>query len=84
MANVEIQCKTMLKTQCKLLVKHCGFFKPSTTLCVKQSFPTAFLKLSHHVFNSRFTSVFQLFYPLFHNPYYYNYINLYNRKERKN
>ncbi len=71
---VEITCKTLWKTPRKNRVKKCVKNLPTRISCVKTTFPTNFSLISHQLLNIYFTPIVQLFYPLFHNPYYNNYI----------
>ena len=81
--TVEIPCKTLWKKPRKTRVKKCSKKLSTSESCVKHLFSTNFSILSHQLINTFSTSIVQLFYPLFHNTYYNNYLFLNNRKERK-
>ncbi len=70
---VENLCKTLRKTKCISNAKKCAKLLPHHHSSAKLHFPTNFSNLSHHLFHRLSTSVFQLFYPLFHRPYNNNY-----------
>lgn len=70
---VENLCKTLRKIMCISNVKKCVKLFTNHSPSVKLHFPTNFSNLSHHLFHHPITSVFQLFYPLFHRPYNDNY-----------
>ena len=72
--NVEIMWKSTCKSPCNSRVNFCAKFTTSHPLCAKLAFSTNFSFLSHPLSHSPLTSVVQLFYPLFHSPYYYNYL----------
>ena len=71
--SVEIQCKTIRKTTCILNVKLCANFHFITSKCGNPSFTRNFPTIQALLFAQPSTSNVQLFYPLFHQAYYYNY-----------
>jgi len=73
MVNVEILCKSPCKTLCISGAKFCSKLPHTHQISAKLHFPTYFSRSSHQLSHSLLTPVVQLFYPLFHNPYYYNY-----------
>lgn len=80
-------CKTLYKTLCKtpcisLVNLRVQLFYPHTYR-VKSTFSTHFFYFYHRLYHHHHTPVNQLFYPLFHRPYYYNDNYLFNRKEVK-
>lgn len=80
--NVEILCKFLCKTLCNTSAKICSKLHSIYPFSAKLHFPTNFSHSSHRLFHTRATPYVQLFYPLFHNLYYYNYyIYLIDRKK---
>lgn len=75
MANevVQIPCKTQRKFQCNSRVKKCIQRTNNHISCVKNILFTDFSHSSHRLYHNPTTSIFQLFFPLFHRPYNYNY-----------
>lgn len=71
--NVEISCKTTCKSPCKSPAKFRAKLLFLTLARAKHLFPTTFSTFSHHLSHSHSVSVKHPTYPLFHNPYYYNY-----------
>ena len=71
--SVENSCITFCKSPCKLLAKLCVNPTHSTTLCVKPPQFHFLPALSTPSYPQPPTSGVQLFYPLFHQAYYYNY-----------
>ena len=71
--NVENPCITFCKSPCKLLAKLCANPPHSTILCVKPLQIHHLPALSTPPYPQPPTSSVQLFYPLFHQAYYYNY-----------
>ena len=73
MLNVEISCKTICKTQCNKIAKLCvnpnTHSQPRVKLTIFPHFPTT----KSQLFTQPRTPILQLFYPLFHVAYYYNY-----------
>ena len=77
---VENMCKTPCISQRNSCVNFRANLHPLTTTCANQHFPTNFSQLSHLLSHHPPTSIFQLFFPLFHRPYYYHYnINILER-----
>ena len=72
--NVEIPCKTTRKSPCKSPAKLRVNLPTSTPTCVNLHFFTTFSHLSHHLSHHPTTPILQLIFPLFHRPYYYNYL----------
>ena len=70
---VEIPCKTTCKTQCNKYVKLCVNPTNPTTRCAKQPVFRHFFTTNTPPFTQPPTPIVQLFYPLFHQAYYYNY-----------
>ena len=70
---VENPCITLCKTPCILLVKFCANLHASTTTRVK--LPQFHFFITHFTpsYPQPPTPIVQLFYPLFHQAYYYNY-----------
>ena len=79
--NVENPCKTPWKTSCEIMAKPCKTFIQSHITRAKLHFPTDFFNSLHRLFHRLPTPILKLFYPLFHSPYYINYLYLNNRKE---
>lgn len=71
--HVQFLCKSLWKSPCIFYVKLCGFFTRLLPIRAKLIFSTHFYSLSHQVIHSLLTSGFKQCFPLFHNPYYYNY-----------
>ena len=75
--NVENRCKNLWNTQCKNNANLCVKIKIHKNTCITNTFSQHFSHLSHLLLHHLFTPVSQLFFPLFHIPYYnYNYINI--------
>jgi len=73
-------CKTPCKSSCKSRVKNRVNLFTTHPVCVNHHFPTHFSHIPHQLSHIHPTSIFQLFYPLFHRTYYYNYnINILER-----
>jgi hypothetical protein len=71
--NVEIMCKTLCKTPCKYQVKLCEKLTPLSKSCVNPLLSHAFPTILPPTFSQPSAPIVQLFYPLFHQAYYYNY-----------
>ncbi len=71
---VENMCKNTWKTQRKNSLKSRVKFYVFLESCVKNPLFTSFYIFIHQLLNSLFLSVTKLIYPLFHNPYYNNYL----------
>ena len=73
MANVDNMCKSQCISRCNLWVKKCVNLTNVQFPRAKLTFSTKFSHSLHNVSHNPLTPIVQLFYPLFHNPYYYNY-----------
>lgn len=77
MASVENQCINIWNSPCKRNVNLCVKHLVSKNMCKPYTFSQHFSHLSHQLLHHLLTPVTQLFFPLFHIPYYnYNYINI--------
>ena len=70
--NVEIQCKTLCKTQCINIVKLCANLLFNNTSCVNPPFSHHFPTYKTQTFTHNPTPVPHQSFPLFHQAYYYN------------
>ena len=71
---VEIMWKYPCNTPCNSRVKFCVYPTTAAPTRAKLTFPTHFSRFSHPFSHNRSAPVFQPTFPLFHNPYYYNYL----------